>query len=129
MCVRNTKSIDDRITKLEERIKDLVKIPDSLKPNLRFETTSLGGLFLEFSSEVGSNLAVMNSKHKITIYIVTSSNSGEYRGDIATLEVSHARAVKKPRQIKTLSSPETIAKAINKWIDANRADLESFIDN
>ena len=71
-----------KIGSLHEKIKDKVKIPDELRDYLKFKTTPLQGLFLDYYSNGGINNYIENSKAHFAIFIVAYDDFGRYRGDL-----------------------------------------------
>jgi len=119
--ISNLNPENPKIKDLENLIKSGVIIPDELKNNMKFGTTSLGGLFLEYYSNGHiKNVYRENSKANFSIYIGASGNFGQYNGDNITVKISHKSPIFKMTGIKKATTHDKIIIKLNKIIEANK---------
>ena len=107
-----------KIGSLHEKIKDKVKIPDELRDYLKFKTTSLQGLFLDYYSNGGINDYIENSKAHFSIFIVAYDDFGRYRGDLLQMFIEKSSYFKGSGVRKPVSSDVIITK-LQRFIDNN----------
>lgn len=113
------------VQSLEEAIRSSVRIPVSLSNNIRFRTTGLGGVFIEYKSDSRGGVASMNSTTQFTIMFITTDGAGRYTGDNIGVEMTHCINIKSMRGIKKLQPYEKVVAKVNKWL----SDNESYLFN
>jgi hypothetical protein len=101
---------------LEEKVKKEIHFPNSLKNNMKFTTTSLGGLFLQFVGKRGRFTRDLNCETKYSKYV----------GDIGTLSIDRyntptLRGFKKPTDINQ------VIKRVNDYLSKNEQILRTLI--
>ena len=125
---------DTRTKVLEDKIKGLVEIPVVLKRNLQFSTTSLGGLFLSFYSNIHKkNVYKENSKMYFMIQINCEMKYNSYVGEIGTLECNtgNLRNFENMKYIRGFKKPTDVTKIIkrlNDYIDKHRHTMTINIE-
>ena len=121
--------MDLRLSMLETKIRTDVKIPISIKNNLIFKTTGLGGIFLHYACNSATPLKVLNSKVSFKLMFDTGDAFNRYEGDICGLEVMHQRGIKCLRGIKQKQPYEKVVEKVNKWLLENEEFLYASIEN
>lgn len=112
---------------LEQAIRQLIVIPNGLENNIRFSTTGLGGVFIEYRSDSRGGVASMNSDTQFTIMFMNTDGFGHYIGDNIGVEMTYCRNIKSMRGIKKLQPYEKVVAKVNKWMQDNREYLISCI--
>ena len=118
--VYRTVAGDSRTKELEQKVKGLVEIPLALKQNLKFSTTSLGGLFLSYYSNIHKeNVYKENSKMYFMIQIDCELKYNSYVGEIGTLECNtgNLRNFEEMNYIRGFRKPTDIMKIIKRLND------------
>ena len=114
-----------KIGALHEKIKDNVKIPDELRDYLKFKSTTLQGLFLDYYSNGEINDYIENSKAHFSIFIVAYDSFGRYRGDLLQMFIEKSSQFKGSGVRKPVSSDVIITK-LQKFIDKNMETMLEY---
>lgn len=127
--IYRSQSQDQRTIDLENKVKESIKIPNELKDVMKFTTTSLGGLFLNYWSNLKKGGYKENSKKYFVINLHLELKYSSYVGDIGTMEMYQLRDLPLLRGFKKPVEAEKIIKRVNDYIQKNKQLLIDAIEN
>lgn len=114
----------------EQLIMNELIIPEFLRANMRFSTTGIGGLFLEYASNNKGGVATLNSKvsFKISFDTCTKHNT-MYPMNLAGCEMYRTHNIRAMMSILQPVNYMEVVKRVNNWIYKNKALLANSIEN
>ncbi|GCD12627.1 hypothetical protein [Clostridium tagluense] len=126
--ITNINGLNMQAIAVENKIKEGVLLPLELQNNLKWSTTSLGGLFLEYwSNGHKRNVYNENSKVALRIHISVEDNFGICKGEFGTINVMRKRGLKMIGVKKDTTISKLIIK-LNKWILENKELMVNLIE-
>lgn len=122
--------MDIRIVQLEDVIRSNILIPQSLASNCKVTTTGMGGVFIEFYSNLASSLKARNSEVQFRIMFDTTLNNGKFEGTDIGVEMYTHRGIPAPlRAIKKKKPYAEVIIKVNRWLADNELYLFDHINN
>ena len=126
--IYNINPIDKRIIELENLVKSKINIPPELANNIKWRTTSLGGIFLDYCSNWNAPVTILNAKSSLFIYFDTCNGGGGYDGENIGFEAIRCYNVPKLIGVKKKISVDKAVDKINKYLEKNKQVLIDTIE-